>query len=131
MPKPPQTCAEIEKVFKEKNVMEHFGMAVKSTATFYKGVVEREKFSFCVFPSDKIIELMQIIPMEDRTILIDGTFTIVPVGPFKQLLIFYIEVVGNVRIWHRHLFFYCSIKKYEFFFRFFKILKTYNYVFLV
>lgn len=40
----------------------------------------------------------EYIPVEDRTLLMDGTFKVVPTGPFKQLLIIYIEVVGSVSI---------------------------------
>lgn len=94
LPKNPTSVAEILAAFSDKAVFDTYGKTLhqKEDFRFFVGAVETEKFSYCLFSSPKTIRLIeQHIPVDRREILMDATFRIVPVGPFKQLLILYIR----------------------------------------
>lgn len=95
---------EIAEAFEESAVFETYGTSLQTKDLdgndliekydFFDQIVENKKktFSFCVFSSKVTLELIKRdIPIQDRHILMDATFRIVPVGPFKQLLIIYIR----------------------------------------
>lgn len=57
---------------------------------FYNGAVESDDYSFCVFSSKTSIELFSSrIKHGERIMMMDGTFAVVPIGSFDQLLIIY------------------------------------------
>lgn len=102
MPSSPQSISEIIEAFKNLDVMETYGCTLQTVDidnnplpkkyTFFDIAIEKSTHSFCVFSSKATIELInQHIPLEERHILMDATFRIVPIGPFKQLLILYIR----------------------------------------
>lgn len=98
MPKHPASCEEIEHQFKDPELMSSFGYTCHDEPRiFYKGIYKCDTFSYCVFASDTIIgAIQQNIPVNRRHYLMDATFKIVPVGPFTQLLIIYIEFADEV-----------------------------------
>lgn len=99
MPKSPTTSEGIEKVFLLENVMQHFGTAKNAEdKTFFKIVFKCDAFEYCVFASDRIIELIEkyFPDIAERRYLMEATFKIVPVGPYKQFLILYVELIDKV-----------------------------------
>lgn len=103
MPKNPKTVAEINAAFENEEIMKSYGTALNTAKTykFFSGGFETQKHSFCVFSSEGTIELIeQNIPPADRHILLDATFQICPVGPFKQILILYIRKYRQVCATH-------------------------------
>lgn len=66
-------------------------------APFFNGPVQTEQYAFCVFSSKYIIDLIEKhIDVNNRCYSLDGTFKVVPVGPFNQLLIFYVNYIEKV-----------------------------------
>lgn len=99
LPKNPTSVADILSALIDKAVLDTYGKTIHENENhkFYNGAVETSKYSFCVFSSPKTAQLMQQhIPTAERDILMDATFRIVPVGPFKQLLILYIRYNNKV-----------------------------------
>lgn len=126
LPKNPTTVAEILAAFEDPAIFDTHGKTLHENENFpfYSGAIETDKFSYCVFSSPKTVQLVeQHIPIAKRDILMDATFRIVPVGPFKQLLIFYIRSYKKVfaysvfnlhcsycfyiRLWHHAIFSFC------------------------
>lgn len=97
LPENPQSADDIAKVFAREDVMNLLGKA-KDGTVFYNGAVECEDFSFCVFSSESSIRLyaLRVKPL-DRVMMMDGTFDVVPIGPFNQLLIIHVVYMGKVR----------------------------------
>lgn len=99
LPKPPMNCSEIESAFESKNIREKFGFTYHkdNQEIFYNGCYENRSFAYCVFSSIKTIKLIQEhVQSDNRTILMDATFSIVPLGYFKQILIIYAAYGGKV-----------------------------------
>lgn len=67
---------------------------------FFNGAVQTENYSFCVFSSKYVIDLIEKhIDVNLRQYSLDATFKVVPIGPFNQLLIFYANYIEKVRIY--------------------------------
>lgn len=99
MPQPPKTCGEILKHFGDAKIMNHFGKTCHETPrTFYKGAYDGDAFTYCVFASDTIIEAIEtyIRDIKHRRYLMDATFKVCPSGVYNQLLIIYVEFLGEV-----------------------------------
>lgn len=99
LPKPPANCSDIEEAFNRMEIREKFGYThhKDTKEVFYNGSYENRSFSYCVFSSAKSIKLIQDhVRAENRTILMDATFSIVPLGCFKQILIIYASYSGKV-----------------------------------
>lgn len=94
------TCVDdIIAAFSKTAVYDTYGKSLHENEDypFYNGAVQTSKFSYCVFSSRKTIALIdKYISVDKRDILMDATFRIVPVGPFKQLLILYIRSQNKV-----------------------------------
>lgn len=61
-------------------------------------LVKTETF-FTLFASLQMIDLIrQYIPPHSRRYMMDGTFDIIPLGPYYQLLLIYIEYRNNVSV---------------------------------
>lgn len=99
LPKNPLTCEDINIAFADEKVFSSYGRSlhVEENFIFFDGAVDATNYSFCVFSSKKTIALVQEnFKPEEIEILMDATFRIVPVGPFKQLLILYFRVHKKV-----------------------------------
>lgn len=102
-PKSPQTADELKTVFENENMMNIYGMCNQTEDqkekkdVFYRGVVKGNGFSSVVFASPSMIEMIkENIPHTKRYYFVDGTFKIVPIGYYSQLLIIhvcYLDVV--------------------------------------
>lgn len=101
LPRSPQTAEELKSVFETESIMERFGrnwVAPNETATdFFRGVHIGADFSYAVFASQSIIEMIEkYITVDRRRYLMDATFKICPLGEFTQFLIIQIECIESV-----------------------------------
>lgn len=88
----------INNAFSLPENMDKFGKTLSGNA-FYKTAYSCTDFSYCVFASDDIIEMIKDrIPIENRQFLMDATFKICPFGLFKQILIIYVSYLETVAI---------------------------------
>lgn len=98
LPKNPSTCDEIAKIFEREDITKLIG-TTKTGKIFYNGVVESKDHSFCAFSSPSAINLFKKnVKYGERTVIMDGTFAIVPTGEFNQILIVYAVYMEKV-IW--------------------------------
>lgn len=96
LPKNPANCDEIAEMFSREDIMKLIG-TTKDGKVFYNGVFESNEYSFCVFSSESSIKLYcSHVKYGDRTIMMDGTFDVVPIGSFDQLLIIYAVYMEKV-----------------------------------
>lgn len=104
LPKNPVNTSDIVNIFQRDDLMQLLGNA-KDNSQFFDGVLEGNDYSACFFSSKPAIELFEINVLPGkRVIMIDGTFDVVPVGSFKQLLIIYavyMEKVSVISIFYR------------------------------
>lgn len=94
LPKSPLTVEELNAAFGDEKIFKCYGetLHLQNNYRFFDAAIETAEYSFSVFSSKATIELIKTnIPPAERHILMDATFRIVPVGPFKQLLILYVR----------------------------------------
>lgn len=97
LPKNPVSIQEINEAFRDPEILKSFGNAYGIEEKFFDAAVETDNFSYCIFSSKKMINLINTrIAPNKRHILLDATFRTVPFGPFTQLLIFYVRVDHQV-----------------------------------
>lgn len=98
-PSSPKSCSEIIEIFASDTIYKKYGVSKgEEPLKFYRGTIENDEYSFCVFASEKIIKFInEKVPMNERKILLDATFKTVPVGCFTQLLIIHIQYINHVR----------------------------------
>lgn len=94
----PKKAVDIIKTFNNKKVFNKLAFNLRGTKRFYIDTVVRGKDFFTVFASHQIIGLIKkFIPRENRGYLLDGTFKIVPLNKYYQLLILHLEYKNDVR----------------------------------
>lgn len=104
IPKNPKSVNEVKDYFENEEICCRFENSLnKDPKPFYKETVVAAIFAYVIFCSELIL---QDLP-EIRRLFIDGTFKVVPAGPFKQLLIIGMEFDSHVR-----KFCACNIKKF-------------------
>lgn len=93
VPKNPQSVSEIIDHFDNTEIFDAFGTSLhQEKSAFYDFSFENRQFSYCIFSSKRCIHLIQDkIPINERHILMDATFKVVPKSPFTQLLIIYVR----------------------------------------
>lgn len=93
VPKNPQSVSEIIDHFDNTEIFEAFGTSLhQEKSAFYDFSFQNRQFSYCIFSSKRCIHLIQEkIPINERHILMDATFKVVPKSPFTQLLIIYVR----------------------------------------
>lgn len=95
IPKNPKTIDDVKSYFEQEEIKERFGKSLHDKPTmFYKETVITALFAYTIFCSEIILQNLPTI----RQLFIDGTFKVVPSGPFKQLLIIGIELDSHVSI---------------------------------
>lgn len=98
LPKNPENINDIEAIFSREDIKSILGKT-KTNGIFYDGVLEGEGYSACFFSSKDALEVFELyVHHGEREIMIDGTFDVVPVGSFHQLLILYGVYMGKVSI---------------------------------
>lgn len=113
-PKAPKTADEIMKAYSDPIIAEKFGNNLRNSARFYRGtVIIPPKSAFTIFASQQIIDLVKKhIPEGERTYMMDGTFAVVPVASYYQLLIIYIQYKNDVRFYIYIILTYEEIKSF-------------------
>lgn len=97
-PRLPKSATEIIKAFADKEIVKKYAFNLRKTKRFYIDTVVNGSEFFTVFASHQIIGLIKKhIAPEDRKYMIDGTFKIVPLNKYYQLLIIHIEYKNDVR----------------------------------
>lgn len=81
IPKSPQNAKDILDAFKIASVRDQFGRTMrkdeKDRSDFFRGAVDGDGFSFCVFASEDIIKATEkVIPENKRKFFADGTFAV-------------------------------------------------------
>lgn len=95
----PKEATGIVKAFSTKSIMDKYGLNLRKTKKLYIDTVIRGTDFFTVFASHQVIELIEkFIPATDRRYLLDGTFKVVPIKKYYQLLILHIEFQGDVSL---------------------------------
>lgn len=88
---------EINEAFKNPEILQCFGYTLGSKDIFFDAAIDTGNFSFCVFSSKKMINLLnKHVPNKKLHILMDATFRTCPFGPFNQLLILYARIHHQV-----------------------------------
>lgn len=97
-PSNPNSFAGVYNAFKNPEIFAEYGENMRKTEDFYIGTVVNEPmYSFTLFGSMEAIKLIEKnIEPENRRYMLDGTFSIKPIGPYYQVLVIYIEVENDV-----------------------------------
>lgn len=96
-PSKPTSAAEIKMAYNDTATMERFGLNLRNTHRFYLDTVENEGSGFTVFASFEMIGMVEDhIPSENRRFMLDGTFDVVPIRYFYQLLVIAIGYKNDV-----------------------------------
>lgn len=109
-PKIPGNNMQILELFQSPDIIEKNGLTLDKSARFYIDTVLSEQYSFIIFASFAILNLVRRnIDPEQRHYLIDGTFKVVP-RTFYQLLIVSIEFQNDVSSkWYHFLLYFFFI----------------------
>lgn len=97
-PMNPTTPEDIIEAYQNPTVFQEFGLDLRAKNRFYIDTVVTKKndSSFTLFASFPIVEMIkEHISPKDRNYLLDGTFSVTPVG-YYQLLIIYIEYMNDI-----------------------------------
>lgn len=96
LPKNPSTVDEIANLFAQEDIKKMLG-TTKDGKKFYNGAFESSTVSFCIFSSESTIKLYcSRVKNGERAVMLDGTFDVVPIGSFDQLLIIYAVYMEKV-----------------------------------
>lgn len=94
MPTPPTKIEDIHGSFENETVNNAYGRTKHKEDTeknqFYRTTHVGDEFSYSLFASQRIIDLIDKYPVEKRRFMMDATFKIVP-KMFSQLLVIYFE----------------------------------------
>lgn len=99
VPKAPINIAEIRSAINRVEIFETYcrTMHTEIRELFLDHLYEGKDFSYCIFSSKKIMQLIEEkIVVRDRHYFIDGTFKVVPLGCFTQLLVFHVAKFDTV-----------------------------------
>lgn len=99
-PESPKNIKEIIDYFVHQSIASTIAQTQRNsneqTTPFFKHAFECKDYSYCLFASDDIIEIIGTIRPDKRMLFCDGTFYVVPYGDFKQLLILAVDISGQV-----------------------------------
>lgn len=99
LPPSPLNTVDINIAFSRADIMDKFGYTLheRKREKFFQGTFSNDLFSFCVFASINTIKLIkESTRPENLTILMDGTFKVVPISCFSQLLIIYAQYNNKI-----------------------------------
>lgn len=98
LPKNPVDSLDIANIFGRNDIMTLLGKT-KEGSIFFDGVLEGNGYSACFFSSKHSIDLFETYEsFGERHLMIDGTFDVVPLGGFQQLLIIYAVYLEKVSV---------------------------------
>lgn len=97
----PKTPADVSRAFQDEEILKTFGYTKHTgidASTFFKICFDSKDFAYCLFCSDKMINMLKenVAFNTQKKVLVDGTFSVLPIGCFKQLLIIHIEYFEKV-----------------------------------
>lgn len=93
IPKNPKTIEEAQPFFKNVDINRTIGKTLdEEPKDFYFETVVTSSFAYQIYFSEKILEFLPL----SLKMRIDGTFKVVPKGPFMQLLIISVEFRDHV-----------------------------------
>lgn len=98
-PDSPKTVSEILAYFDHESIQLTTGKTLRGdeeATLFFKHAFENKDFSYCIFVSDDVVEIINTIPSDRRLYFTDGTFKVCPTGPFAQLMVISIDICGQV-----------------------------------
>lgn len=96
-PRKPEVLSDVIRAYEDQAVMLNYGLNLRETERSYINTIEEESVAFTLFASFQIMSLIENhIPPEKRHYSMDGTFDIVPLKCFYQLLIIHIEYEKGV-----------------------------------
>lgn len=95
MPQNPNTPQELKLMFDEEHIFAEYGKSKHIDKPFYRETIIEDGFSYAVFISPTISEIIQKKP-DARRYLIDGTFKTVPSCGYKQLLVIHYHYADHV-----------------------------------
>lgn len=94
LPAPPKKVEEIHPLFENEAVNQVYGKTMQKNdlekSQFYRTTFTSSDFSYSLFASQRIIDLIENFPVEKRRFMMDATFKIVP-KIYSQLLVIYFE----------------------------------------
>lgn len=98
-PSKPTSLAMIIEAYNDPAIMQQFGYNLRKTERFYIGTIDEKEGGFTVFASKEIIRMIEDeVPPESRKYMLDGTFDVVPIRSFYQLLIIALDYKKDVGI---------------------------------
>lgn len=103
-PRSPTNITEINDIFNNnEHVRKTFGLTKRADenlqTNFFKSAIEGKNYSACIFASDDIIGSIQdTSSIETRLLYADATFSITPIGIFKQVLILFADIYTYVSL---------------------------------
>lgn len=92
--KSPKTPLEVIEAFQIESIWANYGLSrhKKQPRPFFKACISEPEFAYCIFASEAIMQgINDNISAGQRRYLIDGTFKVVPLGCFNQLIVIYIQ----------------------------------------
>lgn len=99
-PESPKNINEITEFFGHPSIKSTIGQTLRNenerTTELFKHAFECEDFSYCVFASDDVIDIIETIIIDERMYFCDGTFRVCPYGEFTQLLVLSTDICGQV-----------------------------------
>lgn len=103
-PRAPTNATEINDIFRNnEHVRKTFGLTKRIDenlrTNFFKAAIEGKNYSACIFASDDIVRSIQSTSTSDaRLLYADATFSITPIGIFKQVLVMFADIYTYVSL---------------------------------
>lgn len=110
-PKTPTNVTEINEAFeKNEHIQETYGMTKRideeMKTKFFKGAIEDKNYAACIFASDDIVKsILATSKSDERLLYADATFSITPIGIFKQVLVVFASIYTYVSYFLKNFFF--------------------------
>lgn len=97
-PKAPRTITEIKNAFAKPEIYNKYALNLRQTRPFYIDTIDDgPKSAFTILASHQMIDLIEEhVAPEEKRYLMDGTFAVVPIGCYYQLLIIHLEFKNDV-----------------------------------
>lgn len=95
-PPKPKTVDDVIEAYKDPKIAQKFGNNLRNTAQFYINTVTFLSSAFTIFASHQVINMIKKNIPSGRTYMMDGTFSVVPIKDYYQLLIIYIQYKNDV-----------------------------------
>lgn len=102
-PQKPKTVNDVIKAYDDPEIARKFGNNLRNTAQFYIDTITFLSSAFTIFASHQVIDMIKRYIPNDRTYMMEGTFAVVPIENYYQLLIIYIQYKNDVSFAQKEL----------------------------